>query len=134
MDGFGEKLQGRSILIVDDDARNTFALVSYLEDMNMTLHTAEGGFEAIALLERFGDIEVILMDMMMPELDGFETIARIRSNPATANIPIIALTAKAMKGDRVKCLEAGATEYVSKPVNMEELLEKMTNMLNMAQK
>jgi CheY-like chemotaxis protein len=130
MDGIGEKLRGRSILIVDDDARNTFALVSYLEDMNMTLYTAEGGFEAIALLESHRDIEMILMDMMMPELDGFETIARIRNNPSTANIPIIALTAKAMKGDREKCLEAGATEYVSKPVNMLELLEKMTNMLN----
>lgn len=130
MDGIDKGLQGRSILIVDDDARNTFALVSYLEDMGMTLHTAEDGFQAIALLGRFGDIEMILMDMMMPELDGYETIARIRSNQSTANIPIIALTAKAMKGDRAKCLEAGATEYVSKPINMQELLEKMADMLN----
>ena len=130
MDGIGKELQGRSILIVDDDARNTFALVSYLEDMDMNIHTAEDGFRAIELLGRYGGIEMILMDMMMPEMDGFETIARIRSNPATAHIPIIALTAKAMKGDRAKCLEAGATEYVSKPINMQELLEKMTDMLN----
>jgi two-component system chemotaxis sensor kinase CheA len=130
MDGIGKGLQGRSILIVDDDARNTFALVSYLEDMNMKLLMAEDGFQAIELLGRHGDIEMILMDMMMPEMDGYETIARIRNNPSTADIPIIALTAKAMKGDRAKCLEAGATEYVSKPINMQELLEKMTDMLN----
>jgi len=130
MDGIDKGLQGRSILIVDDDARNTFALVSYLEDIDMKLYTAEDGFQAIELLGRHDDIEMILMDMMMPEMDGFETIARIRSNPSTAAIPIIALTAKAMKGDRAKCLEAGATEYVSKPINMQELLEKMTDMLN----
>jgi len=132
MDEIGKELQGRGILIVDDDARNTFALVSYLEDMDMKLYTAEDGLQAITLLGRFGDIEMILMDMMMPEMDGFETIARIRSTPSTANIPIIALTAKAMKGDRAKCLEAGATEYVSKPINMQELLEKMADMLNTA--
>jgi CheY-like chemotaxis protein len=130
MDGNGKQLQGRSILIVDDDPRNTFALVSYLDGMGMTLHTAEDGFQAIKLLERCGDIEMILMDMMMPEMDGFETIARIRSNPSTALIPIIALTAKAMKGDRAKCLEAGASEYVAKPVSMQELLQKMAEMLN----
>lgn len=130
MDGIDKGLQGRSILIVDDDARNTFALVSYLEDIDMKLYTAEDGFQAIELLGRHDDIEMILMDMMMPEMDGFETIARIRRNPSTAAIPIIALTAKAMKGDRAKCLEAGATEYVSKPINMQELLEKMTDMLN----
>ena len=129
MEGVGKEFRGRNILIVDDDVRNTFALVSYLEDMEMQLHTAEDGFQAIELLARHGGIEMILMDMMMPGMDGFETIARIRSNPSTAHIPIIALTAKAMKGDRAKCLEAGATEYVSKPINMRELLEKMTEML-----
>jgi two-component system, chemotaxis family, sensor kinase CheA len=100
----------------------------------MKLHTAEDGFRAIEVLGCYDDIELILMDMMMPEMDGFETIARIRSNPATANIPIIALTAKAMKGDRAKCLEAGATEYVSKPIKMQELLEKMADMLNTVHK
>ena len=131
MHGIGNELRGRTILIVDDDARNTFALVSYLEDMDMNLRTAGDGFGAIELLACYGDIEMILMDMMMPGMDGFETIARVRNNPSTAHIPIIALTAKAMKGDRAKCLEAGATEYVSKPIQMRELLEKMTDMLNL---
>jgi two-component system chemotaxis sensor kinase CheA len=131
MDGIGKELRGRNILIVDDDARNTFALVSYLEDLHMQLQTAEDGYLAIDLLERCGGIDMVLMDMMMPGMDGFETIARIRNNVATAHIPIIALTAKAMKGDRAKCLEAGATEYVSKPIDMRELIGKMTEMLNM---
>jgi two-component system chemotaxis sensor kinase CheA len=130
MDGIGKELQGKSILIVDDDTRNTFALVSYLETMDIELHTAEDGLGAIELLGRYSGIKLILMDIMMPGMDGFETIGRIRSNPSTAHIPIIALTAKAMKGDRAKCLEAGASEYVSKPINMKELLEKMTDMLN----
>lgn len=130
MEQIRKKLQGRSILIVDDDARNTFALVSYLDGMEMNLRTAEDGFQAIGLLQLHSDIDMILMDMMMPEMDGFETIARIRGNPSTAGIPIISLTAKAMKGDRAKCLEAGASEYVSKPVNMQELLGKMADMIN----
>ena len=125
-----EGLKGRSILIVDDDPRNTFALLSYLDGMEMKLYTATDGFQAIALLDSNSNIEMILMDMMMPEMDGYETIARIRNNKATAGIPIIAVTAKAMKGDRHKCLEAGASEYVSKPVNMQELLGKMADMLN----
>lgn len=125
-----DSLKGRNILIVDDDSRNTFALVSYLDGMEMKIHTAMDGFEAISLLERYGDIEMILMDMMMPEMDGYETILRIKNNEVTAGIPIIAVTAKAMKGDRARCLEVGASEYVSKPVNMQELLEKMANALN----
>jgi two-component system chemotaxis sensor kinase CheA len=131
MEKIRKKLQGRSILIVDDDARNTFALVSYLDGMEMNLLTAEDGYQAIELLQVHDEIDIILMDMMMPEMDGFETIARIRSNPYTADIPIISLTAKAMKGDRAKCLEAGASEYVSKPVNMQDLLEKMAGMFNL---
>ncbi|HMH22951.1 MAG TPA: response regulator [Puia sp.] len=130
MNTIGDRLKGRSILIVDDDSRNTFALVSYLDGMEMNIYTATDGYQAIELLDGPGNIEMILMDMMMPEMDGYETIGRIRNNRATAAIPIIALTAKAMKGDRDKCLEAGASEYVSKPVNMKELLEKMANMLN----
>jgi two-component system, chemotaxis family, sensor kinase CheA len=129
MNDIQNKLQGRRILIVDDDPRNTFALVSYLDGMEMKIHTAEDGFGAIEALERYDDIDLILMDMMMPAMDGFETIGRIRSNVSTAGIPIISLTAKAMKGDRARCLEAGATEYVSKPVNMKELLEKMEDMI-----
>jgi two-component system chemotaxis sensor kinase CheA len=129
MNDIRNKLQGRRILIVDDDPRNTFALVSYLDGMEMKIHTAEDGFGAIAALEQYDDIDLILMDMMMPAMDGFETIGRIRGNVSTAGIPIISLTAKAMKGDRARCLEAGASEYVSKPVNMEELLGKMEDMI-----
>ena len=125
-----ERLKGRSILIVDDDPRNTFALLSYLDGMEMKIYTAGDGFQAIELLNSHGSIEIVLMDMMMPEMDGYETIGRIRNNKPTAGIPIIAVTAKAMKGDRDKCLEAGASEYVSKPVNMQELLKKMADMLN----
>jgi len=131
MNTIDELLKGRSILIVDDDIRNTFALVSYLEGTEMKIYTAGDGFRAIDLLESHNNIEVILMDMMMPEMDGYETIGRIRSNKATTGIPIIAVTAKAMKGDKERCLEAGASEYVSKPVNMKELLEKMAGVLNL---
>ena len=123
-------LKGKSILIVDDDARNRFALVSYLDGMDMTIHTAESGFDAIELLEEKAHIDIILMDMMMPEMDGYEATGKIKSNSSTAHIPVIALTAKAMKGDREKCLEAGASEYVSKPVNMKELFEKMAGCLS----
>jgi CheY-like chemotaxis protein len=130
MDTIDERLKGRSILIVDDDSRNTFALLSYLDGMEMNIYTAGDGFQAIELLDNHVDIEMILMDMMMPEMDGYETIGRIRNNKPTAGIPIIAVTAKAMKGDRDKCMEAGASEYVSKPVNMQELLQKMADMLN----
>jgi two-component system chemotaxis sensor kinase CheA len=129
MDTINERLKGRSILIVDDDPRNMFALLSYLDGMEMKIYTAGDGFQAIELLDKHDNIEMILMDMMMPEMDGYETIGRIRKNKPTAGIPIIAVTAKAMKGDRDKCLEAGASEYVSKPVNMQELLEKMADML-----
>jgi CheY-like chemotaxis protein len=130
MNTIEESLKGRSILIVDDDTRNTFALVSYLDGMEMTIYTAGNGLQAMASLDNYGNIEMILMDMMMPEMDGYETISKIRNNKSTAGIPIIAVTAKAMKGDRDKCLEAGASEYVSKPVNMQELLEKMASLLN----
>jgi CheY-like chemotaxis protein len=125
-----DKLRGRTILIVDDDPRNTFALVSYLDGLEMKIHTAGDGYRAIELLETSNVIELILMDMMMPEMDGYETIGRIRSSGTGSGIPIIAVTAKAMKGDREKCLIAGASEYVSKPVDMRDLLEKMANMLN----
>jgi CheY-like chemotaxis protein len=130
MDTINERLKGRSILIVDDDSRNMFALLSYLDEMEMKIYTAGDGFQAIEVLDNNGNIEIILMDMMMPEMDGYETIGMIRNNKLTAGIPIIAVTAKAMKGDKDKCLEAGASEYVSKPVNMQELLEKMADMLN----
>lgn len=124
-------LEGKDILIVDDDVRNTFALSSYLEIIGMKIHTADNGFQAIDFLKANQEISIILMDMMMPEMDGFEAIERIKKDKSINQIPIIAVTAKAMKGDREKCLQAGASEYVSKPINVNELLEKMVQLLNL---
>ena len=117
-----EDLVGRTALVVDDDARNIFALSSVLERRGMKVLTATTGHEAIALVESNPEIAVVLMDIMMPEMDGYETIGAIRENPEFRRLPIIALTAKAMKGDREKCLEAGASDYLAKPVNTEQLL------------
>ena len=126
----GSVLSNRRILIVDDDIRNTFALVSYLETLDMVIYTAEDGFAALDMLQQNKQIEVVLMDIMMPGMDGYETIKMMKVNSAIADIPVIAVTAKAMKGDREKCLEAGALEYISKPVNMKELLEKMERLFS----
>jgi CheY-like chemotaxis protein len=109
-------------LIVDDDVRNIFALTSLLEQHGVRVISAETGREAIALLDEDDEIDAVLMDIMMPEMDGYETMRRIRKNPEHRLLPIVALTAKAMKGDREKCLEAGASDYIAKPVNAEELL------------
>src|SRR6516164_2865131 len=117
-----EPLSGRKVLVVDDDIRNIFALNSLLERHNMEVITATNGQEAINLVENTGDLSLVLMDVMMPEMDGYETMRRIRSNHKFRMLPIIALTAKAMKGDREKCLEAGASDYVAKPVNTDQLL------------
>lgn len=120
------KLENKTILIVDDDPRNIFALVSYLEIIGLNVITAESGAEAIDKLSADGHgIEIVLMDMMMPEMDGYQAIKLIQSNPAIPKLPIIAVTAQAMKGDREKCLAAGATDYVSKPIDTNDLLEKM---------
>jgi CheY-like chemotaxis protein len=117
-----EALRGRKVLVVDDDIRNIFALNSLLERHTMEVMSATNGQDAIRLLEGTEDLSLVLMDIMMPEMDGYETMRRIRSNPRFRMLPIIALTAKAMKGDREKCLEAGASDYVAKPVNTEQLL------------
>jgi len=117
-----EPLQSRKVLVVDDDIRNIFALNSVLERHKMEVISATNGQDAIKLLEQTSDLSLILMDVMMPEMDGYETMRQIRSNPKFRMLPIIALTAKAMKGDREKCLEAGASDYVAKPVNTEQLL------------
>jgi len=117
-----DALVGKKVLIVDDDVRNIFALSSVLERRGMTVLTAGTGREAIATLESTSDLGIVLMDIMMPEMDGYETMQVIRQNPAFRRLPIIALTAKAMKGDREKCLEAGASEYLAKPVNTDQLL------------
>jgi CheY-like chemotaxis protein len=120
-----EDLVGRTALLVDDDARNVFALSSGLERRGMNVLTASNGREAIELVESKSDIAIVLMDIMMPEMDGYQTIQMIREKPKFRRLPIIALTAKAMKGDREKCLEAGASDYLAKPVNTEQLLSAL---------
>jgi len=117
-----EDLIGKRVLIVDDDVRNIFALSSVLERRGMTVFTADTGRQAIEMLNSTPDISIALMDIMMPEMDGYRTMQVVRENPSYRRLPIVALTAKAMKGDREKCLEAGASDYLAKPVNTEQLL------------
>src|ERR1044072_6641096 len=107
-----EALIGRKVLVVDDDVRNIFALTSLLEQHGVCVVNAENGAEAISLLNEDADIDAVLMDIMMPEMDGYETMRKIRLNPKHRLLPILALTAKAMKGDREKCLDAGASDYI----------------------
>ena len=123
--GGKEVLRGRKVLIVDDDARNIFALTSVLENQEMEVISATSGREAIDIIERSSDLSMVLMDIMMPDMDGYQTMREIRESPRSRLLPILALTAKAMKGDREKCLEAGASDYIAKPVNTRELLSLM---------
>jgi CheY-like chemotaxis protein len=109
------------VLIVDDDMRNIFALTSALERYRMDVSYADNGKDGIEHLLSGPDVDIVLMDIMMPEMDGFETMRQIRANPRFASLPIIALTAKAMKGDRERCIEAGASDYITKPVDVEQL-------------
>jgi len=120
-----DALVAKKVLVVDDDVRNIFALSSVLERRGMTVLTAGTGREAIATLEKTPEVAIVLMDIMMPEMDGYETMQVIRQNSLFRRLPIIALTAKAMKGDREKCLEAGASEYLAKPVNTDQLLSAL---------
>ena len=121
--GSNEVLRDRKrVLVVDDDARNIFALTSVLENQEMEVLTATNGRQAIELINQTPDLSVVLMDIMMPEMDGYETMREIRNNPDFRTLPILALTAKAMKGDREKCLQAGASDYIAKPVNTDQLL------------
>jgi HAMP domain-containing protein/CheY-like chemotaxis protein/signal transduction histidine kinase len=120
-----EALIGKKVLVVDDDVRNIFALSSLLERRGMSVLTAGTGREAIAMLDTTPDVAIVLMDIMMPEMDGYETMQVIRGNAALRRLPIIALTAKAMKGDRENCLEAGASDYLAKPVNTDQLLSAL---------
>jgi CheY-like chemotaxis protein/HAMP domain-containing protein len=120
-----DALVGKKVLVVDDDVRNIFALSSVLERRGMSVLTAGTGREAIAILDSTPSVAIVLMDIMMPEMDGYETMQVIRQNPALRRLPIVALTAKAMKGDREKCLEAGASEYLAKPVNTDQLLSAL---------
>jgi CheY-like chemotaxis protein len=120
-----EVLRGKKVLIVDDDMRNTYSLTNVLEDEGMKCYTAENGRVAISVLQQHKDIDIVLMDIMMPEMDGFEATEAIRRLDMFSKLPVIALTAKAMKGDREKCLEAGMSDYIAKPVNMDQLLSLM---------
>jgi HAMP domain-containing protein/signal transduction histidine kinase/CheY-like chemotaxis protein len=115
-------LTGRKVLIVDDDVRNIFALTTFLERSEMQVLYAESGRDGITRLLENSDIDAVLMDVMMPEMDGYQTMRAIRANPRFRQLPIIAVTAKAMKGDREKCIEAGASDYIAKPVDMDQLL------------
>jgi CheY-like chemotaxis protein len=123
--GSDEHLVGQTVLLVDDDARNIFALSSALERRGMNVLAATTGREAISIIDSTPDIGIVLMDIMMPEMDGYETMQAIREEPRFRRLPIVALTAKAMKGDREKCLEAGASDYLAKPVNTEQLLSAL---------
>ena len=120
-----QTLRGRKVLVVDDDARNIFALVALLENHEMEVLTATRGRRAIELIQGTPELDLVLMDIMMPEMDGYETMREIRKTPEFRTLPILALTAKAMKGDREKCLGAGASDYIAKPVNADQLLSLM---------
>jgi CheY-like chemotaxis protein/two-component sensor histidine kinase len=118
-------LTHKQVLLVDDDMRNIFALVSVLEDRDMKVLIAQNGKEALNLLEQHPDIDIILMDIMMPEMDGYEAMRKIRSQTRFSKLPIIALTAKAMKGDKIKCIDAGANDYIAKPIDTDKLISLM---------
>ena len=115
-------LAGRKVLVVDDDLRNIFALSSVLERQDMKVLYAENGRDGIEVLQSDRSIEIVLMDIMMPEMDGYDTMRAIRRDPRFKSLPIITLTAKAMKGDRDKCIDAGASDYITKPVDVGQLL------------
>ena len=118
-------LTNKKVLVVDDDVRNLFALTTAFERYNIHTITAESGQEAMKILDETNDIDIVLMDIMMPEMDGYETTQKIRREHKNTSLPIIAVTAKAMKGDREKCIEAGASDYITKPVKIDQLLSLM---------
>src|SRR5690606_7772111 len=118
-------LGGRKVLIVDDDIRNIFSLTGVLEQHDVAVLHAESGREGIAMLNEGADVDTVLMDVMMPDMDCYETMRQIRRSERFRKLPIIAITAKAMKGDREKCIEAGASEYISKPVDVDQLVSMM---------
>lgn len=118
-------LKDKTILITDDDMRNIFALSSALQAYDIKIIIANNGIEALTKIEENPQIDLVLMDIMMPEMDGYEAMRRIRNQKQWANLPIIALTAKAMKNDREKCIEAGANDYISKPVDVDKLLSML---------
>lgn len=120
----------KEILIIDDDSRNIFALTAVLEAKKYQCISAVSAVKGLELLEENKNIGAVLMDMMMPEMDGYEAIGKMKSNTALQKIPVIAITAQAMTGDREKCLEAGADGYISKPVNVDELLVLLKKLID----
>ncbi len=124
------RLAGKKILVVDDDIRNTFALTAVLERQGMEVTSVNSGGEALETLSQTADIDIALVDVMMPEMDGYATMARMRAVDSFRDRPIIALTAKAMKGDREKCIEAGASDYIAKPVVSSHLVAMLRSWLS----
>lgn len=122
-------LKGKNILLVDDDLRHTFALTNYFEELNVHVDSAPNGLEGLEFLIMNTDIDLVLMDIMMPSMDGYEAIQLIRKLEHYNKLPIIALTGKKMEEDIKKCYQVGASEHVAKPINIRELLEKMTKLL-----
>jgi len=125
----GDTLRGRKALIVDDDMRNIFALATVLDEEGMIILSADNGREAIRLVQEDPTIDIVLMDIMMPEMDGITTMQEIRKLPRGRELPMVAVTAKAMKGDRQKCIEAGAWDYISKPVDPRHLMSVLRGWL-----
>jgi CheY-like chemotaxis protein len=124
-----ETLKDKTLLIVDDEASNIFALTSYLDQFGANILVAGNGLEAIRVLRGTEDVCIVLLDMMMPGMDGYETLQALRKDSVLRAIPVIAVTARAMKGDREKCLDAGACDYISKPLDMKELMSKINRLI-----
>jgi CheY-like chemotaxis protein len=124
-----EKLKNRSVLIVDDDERNRYALSSYLDMLEMKVFTANDGQSALSLLRGGDAIDLILLDIMMPGMDGYEMLRLLRNDNELKDIPVIAVTARAMMGDEAKCLAAGASDYIPKPIDLQKFVSKMLKWL-----
>ena len=120
-----EILNGKSVLLVDDDEGNIYALSNYLELFRINVFTAKNGSEAIDMLRKKGNIHVVLLDMMMPVMDGYQTLALLKHDRLLKKIPVIAVTARAMKGEMEKCLSAGAWDYLSKPIDLKACIDKL---------
>lgn len=124
-----KKLKNKRVLIVDDDERNRYALSSYLDMLEMKVITANDGESALNILRSGKIIDLILLDIMMPVMDGYEMLRLLRNDASLKDIPVIAVTARAMKGDDLKCLEAGATDYIAKPIDLKNFLSIMNKWL-----
>jgi len=123
------KLKNKSVLIADDDERNRYALSSYLDTLEMNVLTANDGQAALDLLRGGEEVDLILLDIMMPVMDGFEMLRTLRGDDDLKDIPVIAVTAKAMKGDDKRCLDAGASDYIPKPIDLKSFISKMEKWL-----